>query len=158
MYVNITNNSPSNVQGQARRITDYVGSTQVATVESAWGTNPSSASTFEILLVDDGVGNLVAFASNPEGLTRLDRLTRAVTLVTVDSGATTTSIPTSSLSPAAGVADQFKNGILEFHQATTTANLRGTRTRITANTSGGTLTVSPALPAAPASGDTAVIV
>lgn len=52
-YVNITNNSPANAQGQARRITDYVGSTKVATVEAAWGTNPSSASTFEILLTDD---------------------------------------------------------------------------------------------------------
>jgi hypothetical protein len=54
-YVNITNNSPSNAQGQARRITDYVGSTRVATVEAAWGTNPSSASTFEILAPGDTV-------------------------------------------------------------------------------------------------------
>jgi hypothetical protein len=158
MYVNITNDSPSNVQGQARRITDYVGSTKVATVESAWGTNPSSASTFEILLVDDGVGNVATLANNPEGLTRLERLSRCVSLVTVTTGATTTSVPTSSISPSAGVADQFKNGILEFDQATTTANLRGVRTKITASTPGGTLTVAPALPAAPASGDTAVIV
>lgn len=56
-YVNITNNSPANAQGQARRITDYVGSTKVATVEAAWGTNPSSASTFEILLTDDTGGD-----------------------------------------------------------------------------------------------------
>jgi hypothetical protein len=54
-YVNCTNNSPSNVQGQARRITDYVGSTKVATVEAAWGTNPSSATTFEILAPGDTV-------------------------------------------------------------------------------------------------------
>jgi len=50
LIVNITNNSPANAQGQARVITDYVGSTKVATVEAAWGTNPSSASTFEILV------------------------------------------------------------------------------------------------------------
>jgi len=49
-WVNITNNSPANAQGQARKITDYVGSTKVATVEGTYGTNPSSASTFEILL------------------------------------------------------------------------------------------------------------
>src|SRR3990172_7211348 len=49
-YVNCTNDTPANVLGQARLITDYVGSTKVATVEAAWGTNPSSASTFEILL------------------------------------------------------------------------------------------------------------
>ena len=48
-YVNITNNTPSNALGQARRITDYVGSTRVATVEAAWGTNPSSSSTYEVL-------------------------------------------------------------------------------------------------------------
>lgn len=48
-YVNITNNSPANVQGQARLITDYVGSSKVATV-AAWGTNPSVASTFEVLV------------------------------------------------------------------------------------------------------------
>lgn len=48
-YVNITNNTPTNAQGQARRIISYVGSTKVATVEAAWGTNPSSSSQFEIL-------------------------------------------------------------------------------------------------------------
>lgn len=48
-YVNITNDSPSNAQGQARKITAYDGSTKVATVEGTYGTNPSSASTFEIL-------------------------------------------------------------------------------------------------------------
>lgn len=48
-FVNITNNSPANAQGQARRITAYNGSTKVATVEGTYGTNPSSASTFEVL-------------------------------------------------------------------------------------------------------------
>jgi len=52
-YVNITNNSPANALGQARKIIDYVGSTKVATVQGTWGTNPSSASTFEILLTED---------------------------------------------------------------------------------------------------------
>jgi hypothetical protein len=50
MWIQITNNSPANVLGQTRKITDYVGSTKVATVEGAWGTNPSVASTFSILL------------------------------------------------------------------------------------------------------------
>jgi len=49
-WVNITNDSPANVRGQCRMITDYVGSTKVATVEGTWGTNPSSASTFEVLV------------------------------------------------------------------------------------------------------------
>jgi hypothetical protein len=49
-WVNITNDTPSNVLGQARVIIDYVGSTKVATIQGTWGTNPSSSSTFEILL------------------------------------------------------------------------------------------------------------
>lgn len=48
-YIRITNNSPANVLGQTRQITDYVGSTKVATV-FPWGTNPSVASTFEIIV------------------------------------------------------------------------------------------------------------
>ena len=60
-YVNITNDSPSNALGQARRIIDYVGSTKVAHVEGDWGTNPSSASTFEILLTPEA-SSLVAWA------------------------------------------------------------------------------------------------
>ena len=54
-YVNITNNSPANVLGQARKITDYVGSTKVATVQGTYGTNPSSASTFEVLATPDWI-------------------------------------------------------------------------------------------------------
>lgn len=50
MYIQCSNNSPSNVQGQTRKIISYVGSTKVATVEAAWGTNPSSATTFDILV------------------------------------------------------------------------------------------------------------
>jgi hypothetical protein len=72
-------------------------------------------------------------------------------------GGTTTSITTSSLVPAAGVTDQFKGRIVIFNANTSTANLRGQATDITASTSGGTLTVT-ALTTAPASGDTFIIV
>lgn len=74
-----------------------------------------------------------------------------------NTGATTTSIPTSSLSPAASAADQFKGRTLIFAKDTTTAALRGQATDITASTAGGTLTVT-ALTTAPASGDTFKIV
>lgn len=63
-WVNITNNSPANALGQARKITDYVGSTKVATIEGTWGTNPSSASTFEILLSKEAT-SATAFAGTP---------------------------------------------------------------------------------------------
>lgn len=75
----------------------------------------------------------------------------------VTTGATTTSIPTSSLTPAAAVTDQFKGRIVVFDNDTATANLRGQATDITASTSGGTLTVT-ALTTAPASGDTFKII
>jgi len=67
-FVNITNNSPSNALGQARKITDYVGSTKVATIEGTWGTNPSSASTFEILLTPEAC-SAVALAGTPVAAT-----------------------------------------------------------------------------------------
>lgn len=72
-------------------------------------------------------------------------------------GGSVTSIITSSLTPAAAVADQFKGRIVIFDKDTVTANLRGQATDITANTSGGVLTVSQ-LTTAPASGDTFLIV
>ena len=68
-------------------------------------------------------------------------------------GGTTTSVTTSSLVPAAAVTDQFKGRIIIFDKTTTTANLRGQASDITASTAGGTLTVT-ALSTAPASGDT----
>jgi hypothetical protein len=50
LYVLITNDSPAGARYQVREIVDYVGSTRVATIESAWGTNPSSASTYDIII------------------------------------------------------------------------------------------------------------
>jgi hypothetical protein len=50
LFVLITNDSPAGAQYQLRRIIDYVGSTKVATIDSNWGTNPSSASTYDILI------------------------------------------------------------------------------------------------------------
>ena len=75
----------------------------------------------------------------------------------VTTGGSTTSITTSSLDPAAAVTDQFKGRVVIFDRDTTTANLRGQASDITASTAGGTLTVT-ALTTAPASGDTFRIV
>src|SRR3990167_2434073 len=52
LFVIVSNNSPANALGQARKILTYNGSTKIATVEAAWGTAPSSASTFQILAGD----------------------------------------------------------------------------------------------------------
>jgi hypothetical protein len=40
------------LNNQARIITDYVGSTKVATIEPNWETNPSSDTTFDILVTE----------------------------------------------------------------------------------------------------------
>ena len=78
---------------------------------------------------------------------------------TVTSGASTTSVPTSSCTPAGSVADQFKDRVIVFTSDTTTASLRGVAKTISAssNAAAPTFTVGT-LPATPASGDTFVIV
>lgn len=86
----------------------------------------------------------------------LSRAASGITLGTVGAGSSTTSIVTSSLDPAAAVANQFKSGVVLFDRATTTTNLQGVRSDITASSAGGVLTVT-ALPDTPVSGDTFVI-
>lgn len=103
--------------------------------------------------VDSSVGALNGVAT---GAARIARSTQGITLGTVDVGSTTTSIVTSSLDPAASVADQFKGRIVTFEQGTATVALRGQSTDITASSAVGVLTVS-ALTTAPASGDVFVI-
>lgn len=71
---------------------------------------------------------------------------------------TTTSIPTSAMSPATSVADQLKGQILMFDHDTTTAALRGQKTDITASSASATPTLTvTALTHAPVSGDTFTI-
>jgi hypothetical protein len=71
---------------------------------------------------------------------------------TVGSSSSETSIVTSSITPSTVVADQFKGRIVTFAADTTTTALRCQSTDITANTSGGVLTVTQ-LTTAPVSGD-----
>lgn len=59
IYVQCSNNTPSNVQGQTRKIISYVGSTRVATVEAAWGTNPSSSTTYDLLVPGDNPSTMI---------------------------------------------------------------------------------------------------
>lgn len=102
-------------------------------------------------------GNLVQIVADTNAPTNLKRAVLTTVLGTVTTGATTTSIPTSSLSPAASVADEFKGRIAIFGASTTTANLRGQAMPIASNTSGGVLTLSSALTDAPVSGDDFII-
>jgi hypothetical protein len=45
--------------GDERTITDYVGSTDTATVSAAWSTNPTSSSTYEVRVSRIGTGNYI---------------------------------------------------------------------------------------------------
>lgn len=74
---------------------------------------------------------------------------------TCTTGGTTTSVVSSSMTPAGGATDHFKGRVLVFDNNTTTAALRGQATKITASTNAAapTFTVE-ALSTAPASGDT----
>lgn len=99
--------------------------------------------------------NLSAISNSTTTLAAFNRAVKGNVIGTVGGGSTTTSIVTSSLTPPGSVADKFKGRILTFSDDTTTANLRGQSTDITANTSAAapTLTVT-ALTTAPVSTDT----
>lgn len=61
LYIQCSNDTPSNVLGQTRKIISYVGSTKVATVESSWGTNPTSSTTYDVLIpLTANVGSILA--------------------------------------------------------------------------------------------------
>ena len=135
--------------GTAVATPDTAGYPKV-TIKSGTGTGELSISSG---IVDADVQEINGDSGSAD---QFARSTAAIVLGTCTTGCTTTSIATSSLSPAAAVADQFKGRIVIFDDATTTAALRGQATDITASTSGGVLTVT-ALTTAPASGDTFTI-
>lgn len=87
---------------------------------------------------------------------KLDEALKTAVTGVVGAASTTTSVVTSSLSPAAAVSDQFKGLILKFTSDTPTANLRGQGCEITGSTALGVLTVS-SLTTAPVSGDRFII-
>ena len=97
--------------------------------------------------------NASAIDGNAASAANLKQSTLAIVTAVVGAGSTTTSIVTSSMSPAAAVADQFKGKIVSFAEDTTTVNLRGQSTDITASTAVGVLTCT-ALTTAAVSGDT----
>jgi hypothetical protein len=129
------------VTGAVGSVTGNVGGNVVGSVASV---------TARVTANTDQLAGVSASATN------IARSTQAIVLGTVGSASSTTSIVTSSLDPAAAAADQFKGRIVTFDRSTTTANLRGQATNITANSSGGVLTVT-ALTTAPVSGDTFTI-
>jgi hypothetical protein len=102
--------------------------------------------------------NLGAINNSTTALTAFHRAVKGNVIGTVGTGSTTTNIVSSSLTPAGSVADKFKGRLLTFVDDTTTANLRGQSTEITANTSSAAPTFTVvALTTAPVSSDSFVI-
>jgi hypothetical protein len=124
-----------------------VGSDYMVVLAPASGTG-----TVETVDGQSVVAVVATFSIENRGPLRLRRGVNVNTLFTVGSGSTTTSVVTSSMSPAAAATDQTKGQILCFDRETTTANLRGQKTDITGSSAGGVLTVT-ALSDAPVSGD-----
>lgn len=102
---------------------------------------------------------LYAIGLNETATGNLNKSAGAIVTGTVTTGGTTTSIPTSALSPSGTALDQFKGRIMIFLRDTTTAGLQAQATDITGNTASATPTFTvTALSTAPASGDTFIIV
>lgn len=85
---------------------------------------------------------------------------KSVILGTVGSGSTTTSVVTSSLTPPAVLADQFKGRVLIFLNDTPTTGLRGQGAPLSGSSAGGVLSIATgnALTTSPAPGDLFIIV
>ena len=155
---NITGNlsgSVGSVTGAVGSVTGAVGSVTgaVGSVIGNVGGNVvgSVASVTAVVSAD-----ITKIGSDTTALTAFKQAVLGNVVGTVGAASTTTSIVTSSLTPAAAVIDQFKGRIVIFDKDTATANLRGQATDITASTALGVLTVT-ALTTAPANGDTFTI-
>lgn len=96
--------------------------------------------------------DVVELAGNATSPMILDRSARTMVRGLVAAGATTTTVPTSSLTPAATVADQFKGRVLIFDDDTATAALRSQTCEVLASAADGTLSVS-SITTAPAEGE-----
>jgi hypothetical protein len=102
--------------------------------------------------------NLGAINNSTTARDAFHRAVKGNVIGTVGGGSTTTSIVSSALTPAGGVADKYKGRLIVFTDDTTTVNLRGQATDITSNTSAANPTFGvTALTTAPVSGDSFVI-
>lgn len=165
LTANITGNVTGNLSGSVGSVTGAVGSVTgaVGSVTGAVGSvtgNVGGNVTGSVASVVARVtANSDQLAGSATAATNLSDNALATTTGVVDTGATTTSIPTSSLTPPGAVANQFGSNVqpryLIFDKATTTAALRNQSTSVSASTNAAnpTFTVN-ALTTAPVAGDT----
>lgn len=148
--------------GQIRTVTDYVGSTKVATVDRAWATNPSSDSVYIIHPKQGGTlgtdivqqVNATQIASNAAAATLLAALYKGGAKAgnVNDASATTTVwIGDAGLS----ATDDFYNGQLLIFTSGANLGLASKVADYVGSTK--TFTMTTAFPSAPANGDTFVL-
>jgi hypothetical protein len=152
--MDITGNITGNLSGSVGSVTGAVGSVTGLTAATVHSDLDDIQARLPAALVGGLMSATVtAIDGNAASAANLKQSTLAIGTGVVGAASTTTSIVTSSMSPAAAVTDQFKGRIVSFAEDTTTVNLRGQSTDITGNTAAGVLTVT-ALTTAPVSGDT----
>ena len=116
----------------------------------------------DVSSVQTGVTSLTAgvdvtrVGSDANAVTNLRRGVLGVVIGATTGDSTTDTLSTASLTPAAGVAQQWVGKILTFDRDTVTAGLRGQATVVNSMTAGGVMYVS-SLTTAPASGNTFAI-
>jgi len=145
--MDITGNITGNLSGSVGSVTGLTAATVHSDLDDIQARLPAALTAggnmkSDVLAVDGVV----------DAADRLQKVAQGNVFCTVGAASTTTSIVTSAMDPAAAVADQFKGKIVSFKNDTTTVNLRGQSTDITASTALGVLTVT-ALSDAPVSGD-----
>ena len=105
-----------------------------------------------------GGTDLLSINGDTDSVDRLQAVLKGNVICTIGVGSTLTNIITSSLDPAAVVADQFKSKIFNFAKDTTTAELRGQSAVIESNTAAGILTFAVGeITVAPVNTDTGTV-
>ncbi len=105
MLVRITSGTGS---GQVRRITDYVGSTKVATVDSAWTTAPDNTSVYRVGVFDPSIVSQYILAE-PQGRARIVEYESPVTVRVVTEIPFFSDASISSWSIESGYEDVWSN-------------------------------------------------
>ena len=85
-----------NLGNQVRMITDYAGSTKVATIEPNWETTPDSTTTYKVMFTEMAVNCMVANVENWNGTAVPSEHTAGYPIVTVKDGTGTGEIDTTS--------------------------------------------------------------
>lgn len=141
---------------QARVITDYVGSTKVATVEPNWETTPDNTTTFAVLYTEMAMFNLsdmIRINGSAPAAVNLGAAANTMVLGTVNTTITpTTTQFTTDLTEATN--DHYKGRIVVFR----TGALTGQAKEITAYLGSNKRITVATMTEAPANGDTFEIV